>query len=97
MAIVIEEERSLTTGWVSIVGWLVILAIIAATAYYVFFARPELIPIDTPRTFEHTEQLSQIDLNPETIVSNPEFQKRIQHISAPPPASVGRTNPFSPF
>ncbi|MEK7077144.1 MAG: hypothetical protein AAB967_02840 [Patescibacteria group bacterium] len=94
MAIVIEEEQKNKLGMLSIAGWFVILALIAVGAYYIFFKKPELIPLPLPGS---AVELSAITLDPSLIVERPDFAGRNGRISPAPPASVGRSNPFIGF
>lgn len=95
MAIVIEEEKG-KTGAVSVFIWLVIIGIIFAIAYYLFFKKPDLIPlIKVPSNFQSTDQLKNITLQPNDVIENPQFkalQKYINFEVADPRG--GRPNPF---
>ena len=77
-----------------IVVWLVILASVGASVYYVFFKRPELVEIATPANLRSTEELSKIKLSPEEIVSNPNFQVLKSYAVPLSVVGGGRANPF---
>ena len=99
MAIVVEEERRHGVNIVNILIWVVILAIVVASVYYVFIKKPQTIPqFLTPTQFKNTAELSKVQLDSQDVVNNPLF--RI--LKAPPQASTvqatGRPNPFlAPF
>lgn len=97
MAIVIEEEKPDKISITTFVGWGVILAVIAATVYYVFFRKPEIISVTIPENLLSTQRVSQIQLNTESVVSHPNFRDRRQYINPPVPGNLGKENPFIPF
>lgn len=76
-----------------ILGWLIILAVIALAAYFVFFREPQTVEY-LPKGFEYTEGISSLDLNPAIITTNPEFTKRNDRVPSPERPPVGRSNPF---
>lgn len=99
MAIVVEQEQSrgVSSGVVSILVWLLILGIIAAAVYYVFFAEPEFIQIAPPDDFAATEQTANAEIDPEAVLGDPRFTNLNDYITPPPPGAFGRTNPFLGF
>ncbi|KKW45484.1 MAG: hypothetical protein A3A43_00835 [Candidatus Liptonbacteria bacterium RIFCSPLOWO2_01_FULL_56_20] len=97
MAIIIEEEKN-RVGIVGFIGWLVVIAVIAAALYYVFFKQPELIEVDVPENVRNAEELSQkITLNPDAVVQSPAFQALKRYVTPSAPATLGRQNPFLGF
>lgn len=96
MAIVIEEEKKSSVSWISVLVWLVILGIVGLAAYYLFFYRPELIPITVPDNFKNTEELSRIDLNL-NVLEDPVFKSLQAGVRALNPQTSGRSNPFLGF
>ena len=96
MAIVVHEQRS-GVNIVRILIWLVILSVIGAIFYYIFFKKPELVEIVAPPNFQNTEELSKISLDPESVINSPIFQSLKQYITPPGPSNFGRPNPFLPF
>jgi len=99
MAIVVEEEQSrgVSSGVVSILVWLLILGIIAAAVYYVFFAEPEFITITAPEDFAATEITARADIDPQAVLGDPRFTNLRDYVTPPPPGSFGRSNPFLGF
>lgn len=96
MAIIVEEERSRTTI-TPILGWIVTLSIVGFAAYYIFFAVPESVTFSPPTNFQNIEPITQIGVNPNTVLQSPMFQSLKQYIAEPTgtaPAHVGRPNPF---
>jgi hypothetical protein len=98
MAIVVEQERAPRLGLVKIVLWLIIIAVIAAAVYYLFFKRPDTIPnLIAPNGFQNTSNLSKINLDPAAVIQNPVFQSLKSHVGDLPTSTPGRANPFLPF
>ncbi|MEY4731546.1 MAG: hypothetical protein RL681_492 [Candidatus Parcubacteria bacterium] len=99
MAIIVEEEQSrgVSSGVVSILVWLLILGIIAVAVYYVFFAEPELITISSPEGFAATELTANADIDPQTVLGDPQFTNLHDYVTPIPPGSFGRSNPFLGF
>lgn len=98
MAIIIEEKTN-GSGVVTFLIWLVILAIITASAYYVFFRSPDLVEFNAspPSTFNNIQQLSKISINSDQLINNPQFQALKQYVTIPSVENVGRANPFLAF
>ncbi len=94
MAIIIEEERK-RSNITGLVGWFVILAIIAAAVYYVGFAAPELVIITPTDTISSIAPIAQSSLDASQITGSPAFKALIAS-SIPPVATStgGRPNPF---
>lgn len=96
MAIIVEEEQK-KSNILSVVGWLVFLAIASAAVYYVFFAQPELVTIPASGTIGTIAPIVQTALHPETVVQGSAFQALKSTITLPSPSgpvNVGRTDPF---
>ncbi|MDO8664523.1 MAG: hypothetical protein Q7K44_03215 [Candidatus Liptonbacteria bacterium] len=96
MAIIIEEKTN-GSGIVTFLIWLVILGIIAASAYYVFFKKPELVEFSASSNFKNIEQLSKISINSDQLINNPQFQLLKQYVTVSFPENIGRPNPFLGF
>lgn len=96
MAIVVHEQRS-GVNIVRILIWLMILSVIGAVFYYIFFKKPALVEIVAPPNFQNTQELSKINLDPESVINTPAFQSLKQYITLPSPSNFGRPNPFLPF
>lgn len=98
MAIVVEQEKASGVGIVRIVLWVVLLGIILAAVYYVFFKKPDAIPdLITPSGFRNTTELSKINLDPQAVLQNPSFQSLRSQLPPLSTSSVGRPNPFLPY
>src|SRR5262245_25932560 len=97
MAIVVEEESQSNFSIIKILMWLVILGVILAAVYFIFFKRPDIIPgLATPADFKDTEKLSKLRL-PKEILTTTAFLDLKQYVSTVPPEPAGRQNPFLPF
>lgn len=94
MAIVVEREERSNSKVVKGVIWGMIVLIIAAAIYYIFFKRPELVEIPVPQNFKSTEELSKVRLSPEEVVTNPAFQLLRPYITPLVPPPSGKANPF---
>lgn len=97
MAIVVEEERHSSVNIIGAMMWGLVLVAIGLSAYYLFFKRPELIPITVPANFENAESLSNIQLNPEEVLDNPTFKALKTLVNPVKPEGVGKTNPLLGF
>ena len=95
MAIVVEEESPKVSA-VSVLIWLIILAIVAVAVYYIFFAKPELVEIVAPPAFRNVDTLARVVINPNDVVGSQAFQALKQYITIPAIGNAGRANPFSP-
>jgi len=94
MAIIIDEEKKGGAGILSIITWLIVVGAVAGTAYVIFFKKPELVTqLVAPASFNNTEQLSKIILNPRESVDllNKNFK---QYITPVAPGVNGKANPF---
>ncbi len=96
MAIVVEEQKK-SVNWVTILTMLVVIAVVFAGAYLLFFKKPELIEIVTPGGLEGVSEISKISFDPESVLSAPTFKLLRQYGTAPTPSTPGRDNPFEPF
>lgn len=98
MAIIIEEEKN-RSGILRILGWIVILCLVIAAIYYVFFAAPQLVIIAPSGNLSTITPIVQSDLSPTTVLNSPAFRA----LNPAPPSAVvststnspgGRPNPF---
>jgi hypothetical protein len=100
MAIVVEEEGgggSSSSSIIRILMWLVILGIIGATVYYVFFKRPDILPnLTTPAALKGTQELAKLRF-PKEILNSTGFLSLHQYVPVSTLPPSGRTNPFVPF
>lgn len=97
MAIVVEEEKQSKGSFIGVLIWIVILSVLGAIVYYIFFKKPQTIEVLQPVGFKNTEALSKINLNTEELVQSPAFQALKSYIPLPKPINAGRTNPFLGF
>lgn len=96
MAIVIEEQKK-GFNWFAVAVIILIVAGGAAATYYLFFAPTPFIEKVAPPRLETLKTVSQIELSPELITSNPMFQILKQYINPIEVPSVSsRPNPFLP-
>ena len=96
MATIIEEGKNGRGGIVRLLMWLMVLIIIGAAGYYIFFAEPQLVEIATPASFKSIDPLAGINLNPEDVINGVEFQSLKIYVTPPRPGNAGKANPFAP-
>jgi len=97
MAIVVEEERNNTNGLIRIIGWIVVFVVLAMSAYYIFFAAPELVVITPTGALSNIAPIVQVNLNPETVIKSSAFQAlqpSSVSVTTSTGAPAGRPNPF---
>lgn len=97
MAILVEEEKK-PVNWVGILTALVIVFILFAGGYYVFFKDPGVIEgITAPKELQNITQLSKTNIDPSKIIQSAEF-KNLRDLADPlVPPTAGRSNPFKPL
>ncbi len=96
MAIVIEEEKK-SSNTLAVFGWLVVIAILVAAIYYIFFVTPPPAIIAPNSALQAVGTFSSLSVNPQNVMSGPEFQALQQYVSEPTstgPVLLGRQNPF---
>ena len=96
MAIVIEEEKKGGTLF-AFLGWIVVLAMIGAAIYYIFFVEPPSAIILPTGTLKEVSSLPVTSVNPQDVMTNTEFQALRQYVPEPTstgPAPKGRQDPF---
>lgn len=97
MAIVVEEEKKGGLGILTVITWVLIVGAVGGSAYYLFFKKPELVgQISAPSSFQNTQQLSQLNLDPKSVVDNLSKTFR-QYASPSSPIGQRRSNPFLGF
>ena len=92
MAIIIEQRNK--SGIISIILWLIMIVILGAGGYYIFFTKPELLPFTPSPALESAEQLSQISLDPSLVIASSKFTALKSYVTAAPARPAGRANPF---
>ena len=96
MAIIVETEKK-NTGILAFFGWLVVLGIIIAAIYYIFFVAPPSATILPTGTLQSVEALPVATVNPQNLTGSTQFQSLKQYIGEPTstgPVPVSRPNPF---
>ena len=98
MAIFVEEEKNKTnlTSWL---GLILVVFIIAAAGYYLFFVVPTPAIITPPAGFEDITPIAQINIDPTSVLNDPTLRSLKQPIAEPTstgPGIVGKANPFIP-
>ena len=97
MAIVVDDNKQSTTGIIGVFVWIVLLAILGAGIYYVFFRKPELITVAPSKSFKEAQNVAKIKLDADPVVSklNPPYFD--SHVTINPAPTGGRSNPFLGF
>ncbi len=97
MAIVFEKEKK-TFNWFAILLTIVIVAIVGAAAYYLFFAPSPKIEAIIPAELQRAGEVSQIDFTDPSFVVNSQAYKNLRlYVGMPVLGALGRNNPFLPF
>lgn len=96
MAIFVEDKAD-SGVVVNIVIWIVILVIISASVYYIFFKQPQLVEFTASPSFQNIQQLSKISISSDKLINNQTFQSLKPYITAVQPDNLGRDNPFLGF
>ncbi|MFB6212311.1 MAG: hypothetical protein ABEI53_00625 [Candidatus Magasanikbacteria bacterium] len=97
MAIELEQQNKSSTNWVVVGSVFVIILVLFAGLYFVFFQRPELVDVAVPGQFKELKKLSGIEFKPKEIFESEKFKnlKQIETDSSLP--EPGRDNPFKSF
>lgn len=77
------------------VGVLVVL--VAAGAYALFFAPTPAIEIIVPPTVRSTAELSKVEFDPSSVANSEAFRALRRYVGEPTLGQVGRSNPFIKF
>jgi len=96
MAIQVEQERK-SINWLSMLLVAVIVIVLFAGTYLLFFKTPETIEIIVPGQFEDIQKISQLRFNPQELIASPEFKLLKQFAVDISPPTPGRVNPFAPY
>lgn len=102
MAIVIEQEKR-QMNWIGMIGVLVVLGILAVSAYYLFFASPPIVEnfispkLETVDDFKKINEIEK-DNGFDVVVSDPQFKALNKNFEIKIPSSemIGKANPFLP-
>jgi flagellar basal body-associated protein FliL len=95
MAIIIEEEKK-ELNWYALIVVLVIVAVIGITAYFLFFAKPELAEVVIPNHLKELPEIVKIKLNPADIFENPFVKNNLnKYVEPVVPEGAYNSNPFN--
>jgi len=93
MAIVVEQPQP-QNRYKIFLSLTLIVILIVVIAYFFFFKKPPLIEIFIPPVAREFKAMTNIDLNPSSVLGSPVF-KQLKNYTSPlslPP--LGRGNPF---
>ena len=96
MAIVVEEEKR-ETNWVAILTAAIVIVVLFAGSYFLFFKKPELIEIVVPKRLEDLSKISKVTFDPQLVIDAPAFKLLKQYDVPTTLPTPGRNNPFRPF
>jgi len=97
MAILVEGGKK-SSNWVVTVSMLVIFVVILAGVYYVFFQKPKLIEVVTPRSLEDLSGLAKVSsFKPEAVIDSSAFKSLRSYAQDISTSTIGRDNPFKPL
>ena len=92
MAIIVEEEKNSNgSGIMSLLGWFIILVALGASAYYLFFAAAPPAIVTPPAAFDTITPITQINFNPQSVISSPAFTSLTQTVPEPTAADYAKT------
>ncbi len=96
MAIIIEQEKR-KINWFAFILIILLVAIIGAVIYYLFFAATPFVERVIPSRLQSLNELSSIKLEPEAVINNPSFQILKQYVNSIEIQDnfVGKANPFA--
>lgn len=96
MAIIIEEEKR-KFNWFNLALVVLVVVIIGAVIYYLFFSPTPFAEKIAPAQLQSIQQVSSIKLQPEAVVNNPYFQILKQYVNPTEIQAnlVGKSNPFA--
>ncbi len=96
MAIVIEEQKK-KINWFALAVVILLIFVVGLAAYYLFFAPTPLVEKVAPPRLQSIQELSSIKLQPDVVISNPNFQILKQYVNPIEIQTdfVGKTNPFA--
>lgn len=94
MAIVIRDEKQNRSGWFGFGILFVVLAIIGAATYYLFFVKPEIINTVAPVQLQSIDQLAHVNFDPADILGSTFFTTLTQPVPPPAPPTPGNPTPF---
>jgi len=97
MAIVIESKEKKGANWFAILIIFISIIIIGVAAYFLFFSKTPLIENIISQQLDVTSQLSQIQIDPQSITQNKIFQSLETYATllAPSLSAIGKANPFT--
>lgn len=93
MAIVLEEKENKNI-WVKIAIIAVLVLILAAAVYYVFFAPVPAFEIIVPPPLESAQKITSFQVDPTNVVNSEAFRILRSYTSLPTTGVLGRDNPF---
>ncbi|MBI2012929.1 MAG: hypothetical protein HYS88_00535 [Candidatus Colwellbacteria bacterium] len=96
MAILVEEETG-RKGAFGVLIIAVIVILLGAATYYLFFAPVPLIEVVIPSKLKTVSRISESSLNTSAVFNSPVYGSLRQHVPEPVLGEIGRPNPFSPW
>ncbi len=93
MAILIEEEKK-RINWFALLGIIIVIGILSATAYYLFFVNPSSIDVIIPHRLKTLQNVEQIKFNPAEILDNPVLRSLAPKVAPIIPEPSFNSNPF---
>ena len=97
MAIVLNEESQGKPRGSRIIAGSIIVALIVAGAYYLFFAPVPFIETVVPEKLDPISRISKIQVDPAKIINSPIYQSLKEQVPQVKIEGAGRVNPFQPF
>ncbi len=96
MAIIVEQEKK-PVNWFNIIMVVVVVAILFALVYFIFFNQPQFIDVVVPGNLSSIKEISQVQVDPTPVVSTLNKYFTGNYGTSLTVPTAGRTNPFQPF
>ncbi|OGY63093.1 MAG: hypothetical protein A2745_01595 [Candidatus Harrisonbacteria bacterium RIFCSPHIGHO2_01_FULL_44_13] len=96
MAILVSEQKK-PINWFAIIFVVILIALVAGGAYYLFFAPTPGIEIIVPPSLQSVTKISQVEFDPAAVVNSRAFKVLRSYTGLPSVGTLGRGNPFIGF
>lgn len=96
MAIIIEKQKK-EINWFYLSITTFVVAFIAFSIYYLFFAPTPGIEIVVPSSLKSASQITSLQVDPSAVLNSRNFRLLRVYTGLPSVGATGRPNPFLPF
>ncbi|MDP3901897.1 MAG: hypothetical protein Q8Q37_02915 [bacterium] len=96
MANIIEGKEK-SSGLGKLIGLIVLIVIIGAIVYYLFFAPTPAFDIIVPPPLQSAERIYNSEIDSTTVLNSQAFRNLTNYVPVQTVGVIGRANPFQPF